>query len=97
MDFDTKIERLKAEATERWDDHWYLDITMWADDDYQAIAVRSRGENDDGAVIKQRLFMTDDGETAVDKVAINEEYVEMETVESPDSEPSMAETASTGK
>lgn len=93
MDFDAKVDRLKAEATERWDDHWYLDITMWSDDDYQAYAVRSRGENDDGAVIKHRLFVSDDGDTAVDKVAVNEECVEMETIESPGSGPSMSKTA----
>ncbi|WP_273837474.1 hypothetical protein [Halococcus sp. PRR34] len=92
-DLDATVERLKAEATERWGDRWYLDITMWSDDDYQAHAVRSRGQTDDGATIRQRLFVSDDGETAVDQVVVEERCVEMETIESPDSEPSVMQTA----
>lgn len=84
-DLNTQIERLKAEATERWGDHWTIEARYFADGDAQCHAVRSYGRNEDGHLIQKRLFLLESGDFVVDKVTLERDYIDEETIEAPSS------------
>lgn len=81
MDLETRIERLKAEVTERWGDQWVVETFQFADGDYQCYATRSYGQNDDGYLVEDRLFISDTGETAVERVTMERREIDSETIE----------------
>ena len=85
-DTDATVDRLKNEATKRWGEHWLIDVTLWADGDFQAFALRSHGVNENGHLMRERLFILDSGEVAVDRITIEqEELIDEEIIEQPDS------------
>lgn len=84
-DLDAQIERLQAEATERWGDRWTIKINQFSDGDSQCHAMRSRGRNDDGHLVQDRLYLLENGETAVERVTMERREVDNETIEAPPS------------
>jgi hypothetical protein len=62
-DLDVQIERLKAEASERWGNRWVVTSLHFADGDSQCYAIRSHGRTDDGHLVQDRLFISGSGET----------------------------------
>ena len=80
---ETKVERLKAEASERWGDRWVVKTSHFADGDTRAHAIRSHGRNDDGNLVKDHLFILDTGEIAVERVTLQRREIENKTVEAP--------------
>jgi hypothetical protein len=84
-DLDAQIERLQAEATERWGEQWTIEVRRFADGDGQANAVRSRGFNDDGHLVKDHLFILDSGEVVVERVTMEQREIDSETLEAPKS------------
>lgn len=81
---DPQIEQLKAEATERWGNKWTIEARYFADGDAQCHAVRSLGRND-GYLVKKRLFLLESGEFVVDKVTLERQCIDEETIEAPTS------------
>ena len=82
-DIETSIERLKAEATERWDERWTIRVQHFADGDANAFAFCSRGRNEDGDLVHDRLFILDSGETVVERVTMERNELDSETLEAP--------------
>jgi hypothetical protein len=82
-DHESTVERLKAEATERWDDHWTVRVQHFADGDANAFAFRSRGLNEDGKLVHDRLFILENGSAAVERVTMERNELETETLEKP--------------
>jgi hypothetical protein len=80
---DAKVERLEAEATERWGDQWVIETLRFADGDTRAHATRSRGRNEDGNIVEDRLFVSETGETAVERVTMERNELTSETIEAP--------------
>jgi hypothetical protein len=80
---DTKVERLEAEATERWGDQWVIETLRFADGDTRAHATRSRGRNEDGNFVEDRLFVSETGETAVERVTMERNELDTKTIEAP--------------
>lgn len=80
---DAQIDRLKAEATERWGDQWVVETLHFADGDTQCYATRSYGHNDHGHLVEDRLFIGENGKTAVERVTIQREEIDNEMIESP--------------
>ena len=84
MDLETKVERLKEEATERWGERWTVEIRQYADGDYQALAFSSRDRDEDGYLVKDRLFMNENGDTAVERATVERREIKSEPIEEPD-------------
>lgn len=82
---ESQIDQLKDEATERWGDRWTIEARYFADGDAQCHAVRSFGRNGDGHIVQKRLFLLESGDFVVDKVTLEREYIEEETIEAPSS------------
>ncbi|EMA47798.1 hypothetical protein [Halococcus salifodinae] len=80
---DAKIDRLKAEATERWDNHWTVRVQHFADGDTNAFAFRSRGRDEDGNLVHDRLFILESGEPVVERVTMEKSELDTETLEAP--------------
>jgi hypothetical protein len=83
MKLETEVEQLKAEATERWGERWVIETLRFADGDTKAHATRSRGRNDDGNIVEDRLFVNENGDTAVERVTIERNELDSETIEAP--------------
>lgn len=67
------LDRLRAEARERWGDRWTIKTTEWADGTTRHRAIRSRGrvEVDGESLIEQdELKFTTDGELVVERVRV---------------------------
>ena len=79
-DIDEKIERLKAEARDRWGERWTVRVNYCADGDASAHAFRSRGRTSGGLLKEDRLFLTDEG-VAVEQVTQKSREVESEIIE----------------
>lgn len=77
------VERLKAEARERWGDAWTVKTRHFADGDTQAFAVHSRGRTGDGLLERDRLFVSDEGDVAVERARMERREVDTDTVEAP--------------
>jgi hypothetical protein len=84
MELETKVERLKEEASERWGKRWTIEIRQYADGDYQALAFSSRGQDEDGYLIRDWLFMDESGDTAVERVTIERREIKSEPIEEPE-------------
>lgn len=84
MELETKVERLKAEATERWGERWTVEIRQYADGDYQALAFHSRGQNENGHLLRDRLFIDQNGQTAVERATVEHREIESEPIEEPE-------------
>lgn len=82
-DLDVKVERLKAEASERWGERWVVKTSHFADGDTRAHAIRSRGRNEDGNLVQDHLFILENGETAVERVTLERNELDSETIEAP--------------
>jgi hypothetical protein len=80
---DATVERLEAEATERWGDKWVIETLRFADGDSRAHATRSRGRNEDGHIVEDWLFVSETGETAVERVTMERNELNSETIEAP--------------
>lgn len=80
---DAHIDRLKAEATERWGERWTVRVQHFADGDANAFAFCSRGRDDDGNLVHDRLFILENGETVVERVTMESRELETETLEAP--------------
>ncbi|MGQ4557408.1 hypothetical protein [Halobellus sp. GM3] len=62
LELPPEVDTLYAAAQDYWgDDRWAIDVKLWTDGTASAYAYRSRGRNDDGHLIQERLFPTDDG------------------------------------
>jgi hypothetical protein len=81
IDLDAQIERLQAEATERWGDSWVVKSLQFADGDTQCYAIRSRGRNGDGNLVHDRLWLSEDGDTVVERVTLEWRELDHETIE----------------
>jgi predicted phage gp36 major capsid-like protein len=84
MDLETKVERLKQEATDRWGERWTVEIRQYADGDYQALAFSSRGQDEDGYLVRDRLFMDKSGDTAVERATVGHREIKSEPIEEPE-------------
>lgn len=82
-ELDAKIERLKTEASERWGDNWTVRVQHFADADAHAFAFTSRGRNEDGDLVHDRLFLLENGEAAVERVTMERNELDSETLEAP--------------
>jgi hypothetical protein len=80
---EAEVERLKAEASERWGERWVIETLQFADGDTQSHATRSYGRNEDGNIVEDRLFVNEAGETAVERVTIERRELDSETIEAP--------------
>lgn len=77
------VERLKTEATERWGNQWTVEVQLFSDTDANAYAFRSRGRDEEGNLIHDRLFILNNGEPVVERVTIERKELETETLEAP--------------
>ena len=82
-DLDAQIERLKAEATERWGDKWVIETRRFADGDAQCNAIRSHGRNDDENLVQDQLFILESGEVVVEQVTLERRELNTKTLEAP--------------
>ena len=82
-ELDRQIERLKEEAAERWGEQWVVKTSHFADGDSRAHAVSSRGQNEDGHLVQDHLTILENGETAVERVTMQRNEVDNETIEAP--------------
>lgn len=82
-EFDTQVERLQAEATERWGDQWVVKVLQFADGDSSSHAIHSHGRDDDGNLVQDRLFILENGETVVERVTMERRELDNETIEAP--------------
>jgi hypothetical protein len=82
-DLDAQIERVKSEATERWGDKWVIKINLFADGDSQCHAMKSHGLDDDENLVQDRLYVLENGETAVERVTMEQRELNNETIEAP--------------
>lgn len=78
-DLETEIERLQAEATARWGDHWTVRVQHFADGDANAFAFGSRGRDEDGHLVHDQLFILEHGETVVERVTMESNELDSET------------------
>ena len=67
MDREATVERLKEEATERWGERWTIEVSRYADGDFNAHAVQHYGRNDDGHLMQDRIYIAEDGEVIVSR------------------------------
>jgi hypothetical protein len=78
---ESTVERLKAEATERWGNYWTIRVQHFADGDTNAFAFRSRRRDDDGNLVHDRLFILDSGQIVVERVTMERNKLDAETLE----------------
>lgn len=83
MKLETEVEQLKSEASERWGDHWTVETKLFADGDANAFAFRSRGRDEGGNLVHDRLFILQNGEPVVERVTMEKRELEAETLEAP--------------
>lgn len=61
-DLPPEVATLREAAREYWDhDRWAIDVTLWTDETATAYAYHSCGRDDDGHLVEERLYPTDDG------------------------------------
>lgn len=82
-DLDAQVERLQAEATERWGDQWTIKINQFSDGDSQSHAMKSHGRDDDGNLVQDRLYLLENGDTAVERVTMERRELDNKTIEAP--------------
>jgi hypothetical protein len=64
-------------------DQWVIETLRFADGDTRAHATRSRGRNEDGHIVEDRLFVRKTGETAVERVTMERNELDTEMIETP--------------
>lgn len=84
-DFDRRLERLKDEARDRWGERWVVKVSHFADGDRRAHAIRSRGQNNSGHLVKDQLFMLENGEMSVQRVTVEHNEIDSKVIELPES------------
>ena len=84
-ELETTVEWLKAEATERWGERWTIEVSRFADGNFNAYAMRSRGRNEDGYLVQDRLYLTDDDEVLVSRRTLESREISSEAIEVPPS------------
>lgn len=68
------VETLQDAARDYWDhDRWAIDVTLWTDGSVTAYAYHSRGRNNDGHLVEERLYPTDDGVRAARVERVSQE------------------------
>lgn len=77
-DPDEAIERLQSVASERWGDRWTVEVSYFADGDFQATALQSRGRTEEGFLEHERLFVSDDGTVAAERAVVERREIENE-------------------
>jgi hypothetical protein len=85
-ELETTVERLKAEATERWGEHWVIKVSRFADGDLNAYAMHSLGRNEDGHLVQDRLYLINDDEVLVSRRTLERREISSELIEAPPSE-----------
>ena len=86
MDADEKIARLKEAARERWGERWTVEVRYFADGDFSANAVRSRGQTEEGHLKQDVMFITDDGEIVGERIVLERREVSSEKLDLSDPE-----------
>lgn len=77
------VTHLKSEARERWGDRWTVEVKHFADGDFHAHAVHSRGRTGGGNLEEDRLFITDDSTVCVERVTLERRELDSEIVGAP--------------
>lgn len=72
----SRIERLERAAQEHWGTAWTINIKRWADGSRDAYAFQSRGRNEEGNLVRERLFLRDDGSIRADLVQLENREIE---------------------
>ncbi|PSQ25258.1 hypothetical protein BRD03_14565 [Halobacteriales archaeon QS_9_68_17] len=77
---DDMIDRLETEARERWGERWRIDVTRWADETVDVVAVHSNGlvtdhDGDEKLHDLERLYTDGDGRIAYEHVHVCHEKV----------------------
>jgi hypothetical protein len=85
-ELETTIERLRAKAIERWDQRWTIKVSRFADGDFNAYAMRSRGKNENGHLVQDRLYLTNSDEVLVSRRTLECREISSELIEAPPSE-----------
>jgi len=85
-ELEATVERLKLEATERWGEYWVIEVSRFADGDFNTYAMHSRGRNEDGHLVQDRLYLTDDDEVLVSRRTLERREISSELTEAPPSE-----------
>jgi hypothetical protein len=78
---DDMIDRLETEARERWGERWRIDVTRWADETVNVVAVHSNGlvtdhDGDEKLHDLERLYTDSDGRIAYEHVHVRREEVD---------------------
>lgn len=79
-ELETTVGRLKTEATERWGEHWTIEVSRFADGNFNAYAMRSRGRNEDGHLVQDRLYLTDDDEVLISRRTLESREISNEAI-----------------
>jgi hypothetical protein len=77
---DEMIDRLEAEARERWGERWRIEVTRWADETVDVKAVHSNGivtdhDGDEKLHDLERLYTDSEGQIAYEHVHVRQEEV----------------------
>lgn len=85
-----RIDRLEAAARDRWAEHWTIEVLRFATGDRSAHAFRSLGLDDDGRLVRDRLFISPDGtDSYVMREHIDRSVEDIEVIDPP-SDPAVA-------
>lgn len=84
-ELETTVERLKAEATDRWGERWTISVNRYADGDFNAYALRSRGRNENGHLVEDRIYITENDEILVSQRTFDRQEIDSELLEPPSS------------
>lgn len=82
-DVSDEIDRLKQEARKRWDDRWTVRVNHFSDGDIRAHAYRSRGRDDEGHLITDRLFLLDNDDIVVERTTAQQQEIDNKILETP--------------
>ena len=62
---EAEVDRLKAEASEQWGKRWTIEVSRYADGDFNAYAVQHHGSDENGHLVQERLYITEDDEVLI--------------------------------
>jgi hypothetical protein len=66
----SRTERLREAATELWGDAWAIRTLEFADGSTDLQAFHSRGVDDEGVAVRERLLFDGDGQLVHDRVRV---------------------------
>jgi hypothetical protein len=88
-ELDQEIKQLQTEASERWGERWTIEVSHYADGDYNAYAVQYYGRDRDDHLIQDRIYIADDGMVFVHRLTREQRDIDSERLEGP-TQPSQA-------